>query len=211
MVPTPMQSGAGHKHRRLPVSHGAVSASLLPFHLVASAWQVDRRTTGMDDARARCPAGRGRLQSLYEAGASLPAARTPAARPEQVRPRPTLGRLHSAESGCVSPCFPRKARGISLHRSRSRGATRTGPRAIGQLLRPTRGKTISRNPRGWLRVSLGPPIASSRFPSSAPSRRSGHPPKRARTTGRRRRSRPRRWCRRASGRPRRGRAGGRCR
>ncbi len=54
-------------------------------------------------------------------------------------------------------------------------------------------------------------IASSRLPSSVLSRRSGYPPKRARTTGRRRRSRPRRWCRRASGRPRSGRAGGRCR
>jgi hypothetical protein len=104
-----------------------------------------------------------------------------------------------------------QGKGSSLHRSRTRGATRTGPRAIGQLLRPTRGKATSRKPRGWLRVSLGLPIASSRFPSSAPSRRSDYPPRRARTTGRRWRLRPRRWRRRASGRPRRGRAGGRCR
>jgi hypothetical protein len=52
-------------------------------------------------------------------------------RPEQVRPRPTLGRLHSAESGCVAPCFPgpRRWRRDVLDRPQWRQTLSVGSRA----------------------------------------------------------------------------------
>src|SRR6266511_353159 len=86
------------------------------------------RTLTRDDLRARCPAGRGRMRSLDEAGTGLSAARTPPARPMRARDGPRRGRSHSGESGRVAPCFPRTAgrlselpRFVLLRESRSRG------------------------------------------------------------------------------------------
>jgi hypothetical protein len=52
-----------------------------------------------------------------------------AARPERARPRPSLGRSHSRESGRVAPCFPRiRVSGEVDHRPDGRRAGPTPPR-----------------------------------------------------------------------------------
>jgi putative transposase len=62
--------------------------------------------TVLDDLRARCPAGRGRLQPLDEAGTSLSAARPPPGHPRQARRGPALGALTLGRKR--TRCSPRK-------------------------------------------------------------------------------------------------------
>jgi hypothetical protein len=84
----------------------------------------------------------------------------PGARPLIVRsrraPDPTLGHSHAGRKRARGALLSAQGKESGLHRSRTRGATRTGPRAIGQLLRPTRGKTTSRKTRGMAQ-SVGRP------------------------------------------------------
>ena len=56
-----------------------------PFRLKGGVRGRRGQTPGLDDLRARCPARRGRLQSLDEAVTNVSAARTPLVRPEQAR------------------------------------------------------------------------------------------------------------------------------
>jgi hypothetical protein len=78
----------------MPRSSGALPLSPLQANVA----EFRPRTLAADDLRARCPARRGRLQSLDEAGTSLSAARTPSGRPssESSAPAETPARQWSS-------------------------------------------------------------------------------------------------------------------